>query len=222
MPQLKALIHLRGCSKFRVHLSLSLLELNIWSRGTDSFVVASPPLRFQKKEFNQGAIVITDSEEISEENTGQSKKIDSTQLDKNREFWEDFIAKCKFDHPDQDAPRRLNTNSVRLPFPSPVDWVTCYRVSSGRKRIGIFMYFDDVDEENTFNVIRENLPELQKTFPELICQHSEDYKKGKPTVSLRKEIDVSDPSTIEEQKDWLLNNIRTWVNLFRPYLKNIN
>ena len=199
--------------------TLSVLELNIWRKGEDSLVVASPPIKFHKREFSQGALLINDADEVSENNVGTTQKRDPVQTEQNRLFWDDFISSCEFDHPDQDPPRRQNVNSVRLPFPSPVGWVTCFRISSGKKRIGIFMYFDGDEAEKIFHVIQENESELQKTIPELQIGLGKDYKKGKPTVFMTKELDVTDPSTLQEQKDWLLTNIRTWVNLFRPFLK---
>ena len=61
---------------------------------------------------------------------------------------------------------------------------------------------------------------LRKTIPELQVGLGKDYKKGTPIVFMSKEIDISDPSTLKEQKDWILTNIRTWVNLFRQLLRN--
>jgi len=45
----------------------------------------------------------------------------------NREFWDSFIARVEFDHPDQPPPRHGGNNWVRMDMPGPVSHLVAYR-----------------------------------------------------------------------------------------------
>jgi hypothetical protein len=200
--------------------SLSLLEINTWSKDSGKFVVASPPLRLERKQFSPKVLFVNETEEISETNPGTSSGPSAEKIEKNKSFWNEFIEECQFDHPDQGPLRRLNINSIRVPFPAPVDWVTCYRLSSGKKRIGIFMSFTGKDGVEAYKSIEEQRSRWEEEIPGIGFLKAGDkvVKKGFPQIYVSKEMDIEDERTIDEQKRWLHENINKWVNLFRPTL----
>jgi hypothetical protein len=48
----------------------------------------------------------------------------------NRAFWDSFIARVKFDHPDQSPPRHGGNNWVKMDMPGPVSHLVAYREAS--------------------------------------------------------------------------------------------
>ena len=203
--------------------NLSLLEINVWQQGEERFVVAAPPIRLERKSFSPRYVFIDEEEEISETQSGIKKQTrDPELLNKNRAFWDDFMNRCRFDHPDQEAPRRLNVNSIRVPFLPPVNWITCYRVSSGRKRIGIFMSFREEEGRGPYFLLKEKRKEIEEQIVGIEFNDSDPvYKDDTPTISTDLDIDVTDDSTITEQTEWLHKTLNAWVNLFRPMLSGL-
>lgn len=203
--------------------SLSLVEINVWRRGEENFVIATPPLRVERRSYSPRAILVGDEEEISEETPAKTHVRDPEKQEKNRIFWTAIIEDCDFDHPDQPAPKRLNVNSIRVPFPEPAGWVTCYRIASSRKRMGIFMHLSGHDGRRVFEELERRQAEFTEEFPGLkFTADDEHYKDGKPTIYITQEIDITDDATIDQQKMWFKTNINRWVNIFRPALTAAN
>lgn len=192
---------------------LSLMEVSVWKHFSDFILVASPPVRFKQESFSVTPIQSTAGASIIDEVTSSS----SEQREKNRAFWDEFIKRASFDHPEQESPRHGGNNWVRMKFPEPAGWVTCYRTQSEFPRVGVFMTLNGERGEEVYENLMSRADELRTVLPEI---GFDEARHQAPTVFIRRAMDIADESTTALQLEWLLEYSNRFVSLLRPILED--
>lgn len=115
---------------------LALLELQVW-KGAAGEVLVVPQIPFRTEVIQQrvlidlGDRVIPLADEMmSAQDAEDLPEVDGdrvAQRAENRRFWQDFIDRTQFDHPDQPSPRHGGNNWVKIPLPTPARWLLGYR-----------------------------------------------------------------------------------------------
>lgn len=134
----------------------------------------------------------------------------------NRAFWQRFIERAQFDHPDQLPPRHGGDNWVRIPLPEPIDWLTGFRSTGAKGEVGLFLTFRDEGGQTLFDEFNNDIAGLRaESGLDLIVR----LKSSAPFYA---EIGVFKlRSTFlgdEQQLDWLCDAANRFVSLMRPRL----
>jgi hypothetical protein len=125
---------------------LSLLEIQLWMDQTGRTLVV-PNLALRTETIEQRVLLASDGAPVRLQETASGsgpsagfgaglESDQSAQRHDNRAFWQAFIGRVRFDHPNQTPPRHGGNNWVRLDLPSPAGWLTVYRMAD---RIGLFI-----------------------------------------------------------------------------------
>lgn len=125
----------------------------------------------------------------------------------NRAFWQSFIERACFDHPDQPPPRHGGNNWVKITLPSPARWVTAYRFKG---RAGLSL----VDEAGAGLIewLARDVPSLQQEFGSEPLRWHQMNDPSVPSLS------VDQPEGTTDQLAWLLDASNRLVNALRPRL----
>lgn len=115
---------------------LALLELQVW-KGETGEVLVVPQIPFRTEVLQQRVLVDLGDRVIplGDETTNGHDAEDLPELNADRvalqaasrRFWQEFIDRVKFDHPDQSPPRHGGHNWVKIPLPAPAAWLLAYR-----------------------------------------------------------------------------------------------
>jgi hypothetical protein len=207
---------------------LSLLEVQLWSDGTERVIVV-PTIQLRTEVIEQRVITAADGrpleiqdpsvgEELSanEEGIPDPRRIEQRQ--RNRAFWQRFIDEIKFDNPDQPQPRHGGNNWVRFDMPAPATWVTAYRTTN---KIGLTLLLKDSDGATLFESWSEESESLQnESGLELRFRVTPPDDGFNAAVST--EISINTCPSEEDQLEWLKSAANRLVNLFRPRLAQWN
>lgn len=204
--------------------NLSLIELPIFEDENGDILI-TPRVPFRTETITktiyfspegEHASIEDDSEEIAGANS-VGKKYDSELVKTNRKFWEEFITNCKFEHPDQSAPRHGGRNWIRIDFPSPIKWVSAYRYLAG-SYIGISARATGEEAKNIFEYLNERKTYLLGELgDDIFLTFDDDSKEMK--LGGKMDIQVEDPSTFKKQNDWFQEKLNKFSNTLRPILK---
>lgn len=199
---------------------LALVEFQRWSDGNGNTVVV-PHIPFRTQVVRQRLLVFSDGVPVGihqDETPATGNNLQPAENDPsperqasaaaNRAFWQDFIDRAAFDHPDQPPPRHGGNNWVKIPLPSPARWLTAYR---GKGRAGLFL----VEEEGSGLLARlaEDISELQTDIgTDPIRLQSVTGADGGPQFGLEEPLGHAD------QMAWLLDAANRVVAALRPRL----
>ncbi len=131
-----------------------------------------------------------------------------------RAFWEDYIARIRFDHPDQPAPRIGGVNWVRLLLPPP-GRLTAYRTY---EHAGVFMALTGEHAAERFEALQAEKATIEQEVGEALILKRDDAEPAKFTIAAQHPFDTSDATTFEQQKQWLFRTTNAFVTAFRPRL----
>lgn len=218
------LINLIRTSNFTGILAdLSLLEVAVYkNEDNDILMLPSVPARTDvetKTVLLQSdgtpAIIEEEQEVVSESRMPSS--INEKIKQKNRLFWDKFIENIKFDHPEQEKPRRGGNNWVKIPFPEPFEWVTAYR---SKDKIGVFCSVNldkNAAEVKTFFEEYEDQlkDEIGQSLRYEFITDKKDWGNGF-FISINTVFDTLDDSTINDQLAWEIRTLNAYVNTLRP------
>jgi hypothetical protein len=137
----------------------------------------------------------------------------------NRAFWDKFIQRVSFDHPDQPPPRHGGNNYARLELPGPVAGLVAYRTAAARA--GFMLKFLGVEGREAL----ESLLQDQAAVEQEIAQPVR-FEVGVGAVSeqVAREmlIEFQAPQDSAQrdgaQLTWLLRTVNSVVNALRPRL----
>jgi hypothetical protein len=134
---------------------LSLIEIQLWSSAATGQTIVLPSVTTRTQIIEQRLITnatgeplrvreilvdgITQGTSEKEAAAEIERDIDpdqAKQREKNRAFWNRFIAEARFDHPEQTTPAHGGNNWVKLKLEEPFGWLTVYRTNG---RMGIFL-----------------------------------------------------------------------------------
>ena len=194
---------------------LALVEFQRWRDGTgNQFIVPFVPVRTEI--IRQRILVddvgatlhVTTEEEMSED--GIEQAIDperATAKEANKVFWQSFIDRARFDHPDQPPARHGGNNWVKITLPSPARWITAYRLKG---RAGLYL----VEEQGSGLIERlvNDAASLQDEFGSQPLRLQALHDPSAPTIS------VDEPGDGTDQLSWLLDASNRLVNVLRPRL----
>ncbi len=198
--------------------SLSLLDVQIYrnSRG-DLFLNPTTILKtevLKRQVLIDGQGVPVETRQESEEELPDISPDAELRKQADRAFWERFIARADFDHPEQDKPRHGGRNYVRLPLPAPANSMVCYR-ARGDGVAGIFFRLQGEDGMQLFERLEQRKQDLEQA---LGVQLTFSRDAQAPTISTTQNFNIDDDSTVDEQLNWLTQTANAMVNTFRPLI----
>lgn len=197
------------------------LEVSVFDGGERSVVVSRPLHQFKTTEIVIREDLVALNRGDQETSSDRPEEIRSEKYLEDRKFWDRFISSVKFASENQMPPRHGGKNHVRIPFHESVKWITCYRLSTGRQRVGIFMVFrgkggteifERLIQSDVWNEIQGQLPGLQ------FGTRTEEF----PEIFINKEIEVSNTDTESEQLEWLTTSAQLLVDSFHPIFESID
>ena len=207
---------------------LALVEFQMWQDEASGQRLLVPQIPFKTEVLRQriitdmeGAPVLLEEEtpqEPVEENPTAWTIDQSARRIANKDFWQRYIDKAVFDHPDQPSPRHGGNNWVKIPMPQPAKHLTAYRYEGGEGGIGFSLSLYDAAMviailESDANLIREETGLSDLRF------HYRGAPEKKETVGLTRPI--SDFATEDDQIAWLVDIGNRLVNALRPRLADI-
>jgi hypothetical protein len=137
----------------------------------------------------------------------------------NRSFWQQFIDKAQFTHPDQPPPTHGGNNWVRLPLP--VTPAVAYRAlgeHGPNTRLGFYVRFSGEDGLATFEALRAQLPELEA---ELGLPLRAEWIAARNGWDIAMDAPSSLASEDAAQLQWLIAQADPLVNALRPRLAQL-
>lgn len=127
------------------------------------------------------------------------------------EAWWSEIVGMHFDDPDQPEARYFYPNHVRAPLPWPGTWITGYRVSNSRPRVGVFVSGQRSPLAELLNTLRSYKSMLEQSLPK---GTDLTFEYGPYRNHL-----LSDFASEAEQKVWLKKTMNQFVNALRPVIR---
>lgn len=170
---------------------------------------------------NGGTLNLEDNEETA--STGDNKKTVRNELGESskqaeyREWWTPVLG-TEFDDPDQEPLKLYYPNNVRTPLPMPKTWLTAYRGGGDNGQIGVHITGTPPNYSQLIEKLANQGDEILEELPEgTECrksQNSDDYifATGKSAASFETE---------EQKRQWLSETLNTYVNVFRPRIKDL-
>jgi hypothetical protein len=144
----------------------------------------------------------------------QSASTDSSRLE-NGAFWDKFIERAVFDHPDQSPPRHGGNNYVRLDLPGPVAGLVAYR--SAPATAGFFVKFEGSEGREALQALIEDQAALEQEVGQPLR-----FRVGvgdeTDRVAGELSLDFQAPeggNRDESQMSWLLSTSNALVNALR-------
>ncbi|UYN94368.1 MAG: DUF4268 domain-containing protein [Enhydrobacter sp.] len=203
---------------------LALVEFQVWSDPAGTKVVL-PSVALRTEVITHTVLVsergtplpIMDlTEAASEVETREQPQL-SGKRRAIRAFWDDVIARARFDHPDQPAPRHGGLNWIRLDVPP--DRLTAYRT---KDTAGIFLTLFGEGASGRFDVLLAEKPNLERELGFSLTMKKDEDDASKYTIAVQKPFDTNNEATYEAQKQWLLDVMNRFVSAFRPRLAQLS
>jgi hypothetical protein len=200
---------------------LALVEFQVWSDETGIKVIL-PSIALRTEIVTHTVLVsgrgeplsIVDNSEIAAEVQAIEQPELSGKRRAIRAFWDDVLARARFDHPDQPQPRHGGVNWIRLDIPPP-DRLTAYRTQG---KVGVFLTVVGEGAAQRFENLLAQKSVLEEEVGLPLTMQPDADDSAKYTISAQQPFDTNDERTNEEQKQWLLNAINRFVSAFRPRL----
>ncbi|MER8918121.1 hypothetical protein NKI32_30485 [Mesorhizobium sp. M0761] len=151
---------------------LALLEIQLWQAASGNIlVVPTVPLRTEILQQRvlvdvSGLPLQLESQEIAITLPAETMEsiVDPERGSRratNRAFWQRFIERTQFDHPDQLPPRHGGDNWVRIPLPEPIGWLTGFRSTGANGEVCLFLAFRDEDGQTLFDEFNNDIAGLR-------------------------------------------------------------
>lgn len=204
---------------------LALIEFQVWSDGGDATVVV-PSLALRTEVVTHTVLVnergsplpIVDVGEAAADVEAREQPQQIGKRKAIRAFWDDVVARVRFDHPDQPAPRHGGTNWIRLAMPPP-DGLTAYRT---KDTAGVFLTIKGEGASRRFETLLAEKPILEQETGLSLTMTQDEDDSSKYTIAAQSPFDTNDERTFEGQKQWLFRAMNAFVNAFRPRLAQMS
>lgn len=205
----------------RLAARLALVEFQVWSDATGVKVVL-PSITLRTEIVTHTVLVssrgeplsIADSSEIAAEVQAIAQPELSGRRQAVRAFWEDVVARSRFDHPDQPPPRHGGHNWIRLDMPPP-GRLTAYRT---KDEAGVFLTLSGEGASARFEMLLAEQGMLEQEIGQSLEMRADADDPSKYKIGASHPFDTSDEKIGEQQKQWLLTIMNRFVNVFRPRL----
>ncbi|MBC2834531.1 hypothetical protein [Paragemmobacter straminiformis] len=193
---------------------LALVEFQRWRDNSGrQFIV--PFIPFKTEVIRQriltddrgAALQVVNDDESSVESEAAIAPEQSAVKEANKAFWQSFIDRARFDHPDQSPPRHGGNNWVKILLPPPARWVTAFRMKG---RAGLYLV--DVPGSGLIERLVEDSASLQEDFGDEPLRLRALHDPNELTIA------VDEPDGVTDQLAWLLDASNRLVNVLRPRL----
>lgn len=202
---------------------MALVEFQLWESATEGLVII-PTIQLRTELVQHRVFVTDDGSPIAFGPPEASQDDADAIVDPDREaskstekaFWQAFIDRVQFEHPDQPKPRHGGQGWVRMQLPEPAGWMTAFRTKDGRG--GLFIRFKGEDGEL---LLAEFEAAKQVLDTELGYPLSIETKKREPfeaTVSINFDGNSRDD---DAYRAWLLEAANKTVSVLRPFLSQV-
>jgi len=211
---------------------LSLLEIGLYQSSQGSIIlVPSVPAKTETIVKTvilspDGAPISFDDDEEIQNSEGTTSRVSDEVKAANRKFWDQFIERSSFEHPDQSQPRRGGSNWAKIDFPYPYGWITAYRGATNN-RLGVFASVSDGNAEKArdFFFAREALlkEQLGEEIKLEFNTEQKDWGNGFFIAATKYDIeDIYDDASIEAQLSWLSETLNNFVNSLLPLCREFS
>jgi len=214
---------------------LSLLEISV-HQNEDEEIILSPSIPQEIETVTRTVLISTEGmpvsiedDEVTDANfANQSSSSQQPMKEETKElntlFWQKAIKEISFSHPDQEPLRRGGSNWCKALLPAPLKWITAWR---SKNQIGVFLRIDGDNIRKYQDFFTEQLELMQvEISPDIRLETPEEGTTGWSTalfVAVRKDdVDIYDPTTIEQQIEWYALHLDRFVNYVRPLVKQLS
>ena len=185
--------------------SFGLIEVALFGRQDGSILVQ--PRVIAKTQIIERTIFTTDNNQDAAQPIPVEEKISSNTNTNTREWWNPVLDQ-PFDDPDQSEPRYYHPNHIRAQLEWPGTWITAYRLTNPKPRIGVFVS-GRVDPRMQ---LREALSPYRERILHALPSGSRFDDQGLPAISQP----TSEFSNDDEQRNWIMQTLNAFVNVLRP------
>jgi len=200
---------------------VALVEFQVWSDEAGTRVVL-PSVALRTEVVTRTVLlgegnrplVLADAEDVAADVEAVAQPEASDKRAAIRAYWEDFIKRARFDHPEQPPPRIGGVNWVRLALPPP-GRLTAFR-SQGEA--GIFLTLSGEHAAARVDALQAEKAQIEQEIGEPLEFRPEDDDPTKFVIVARHPRDARDADAIEQQKQWILHTTNAFVTTFRPRL----
>lgn len=204
---------------------LALVEFQLWSDDEGTTVVV-PSLALRTEIVTHTVLVNERGNPVPIADLGEAAAdVEARELPQQngkrkaiRAFWDDVVARVRFDHPDQPAPRHGGINWIRLDMPPP-DRLTAYRT---KDKAGVFLMITGEGASRRFETLLSERSTLEQETGLSLAMGPDEDDPSKYTISAQAPFDTNDEHTYEDQKQWLFRAMNAFVNAFRPRLSRMS
>ena len=213
---------------------LSLLEIAV-HQNEDEEIILSPSVPQEIETVTRTVLISTEGMPVSIEDdevtvanlvnqsTSSQQPMKEETKELNTLFWQKAIKEISFSHPDQEPLRRGGSNWCKALLPAPLKWITAWR---SKNQIGVFLRIDGDNIRKYQDFFTEQLELMQvEISPDIYLGTPEEGTTDWATaffVSVRKDdVDIYDPTTIEQQIEWYALHLDRFVNYVRPLVKQL-
>ena len=212
--------HLNGASGLSARLAF--VEFQLWSDSDGrTLVVPAVPLRTEivqqrvvlgRDDLPMQLEAVPNSEDKADRATETDRSIDQV---RNRIFWQSFIDRVRFDHPEQSPPRHGGNNWVRLELPQPASGMTAYR---NKDSVGLYITLVGPTGARAFDDFEADLSALEEEVGTALTLTREKEIPFKGIISATRPFANLVPGEVPELRAWLVVTANRLVNTFRPRL----
>lgn len=213
---------------------LSLLEIAV-HQNEDEEIILSPSVPQEIETVTRTVLISTEGMPVSiedDEVTGANLVNQSTSSQQpmkeetkelNTLFWQKAIKEISFSHPDQEPLRRGGSNWCKALLPAPLKWITAWR---SKNQIGVFLRIDGDNIRKYQDFFTEQLELMQvEISPDIRLETPEegttDWSMAFFVAVHKDDVDIYDPTTIEQQIEWYALHLDRFVNYVRPLVKQL-
>lgn len=213
---------------------LSLLEISVYQNG-EGKILLSPSVPQEIETVTRTVLLSTEGmpvsieedetevNQLSNQTSPGQRQINEEKKELNTIFWRKAIEEIKFSHPDQDSLRRGGSNWCKALLPAPLKWITAWRSNN---QIGVFLRIDGDDIakyqvffEEQLSLMREEIsPDISLSIP---AEEGDGWSAALFLSVHSSKIAVYDPSTMENQIEWLGQHLDKFVNYLRPLVNKL-
>src|SRR6516165_656980 len=146
------------------------------------------------------------NEALSEVGSASNDKL--ARQERYRAWWKS-VTEMTFDDPDQDPPKLFWINHVRVQLPLPGIWITAYCNEHGVGKCGVFLTGRKNEVENLIEALAEQRDAIASELPP-----GTNASQGFDTIRQN-----TDFQTDDERRIWLKEVLNSYVNAFRPRIR---
>ncbi|MDX8405523.1 MAG: hypothetical protein R8K50_05155 [Mariprofundus sp.] len=206
--------------------SFGLVEVALYGLD-DGGLIVQPRTIAKSKIIERSVVIVRDgsqTEALQLDDEGQEPSVsarsgnnlgESPKQTEYREWWTPVL-ESEFDDPDQEPAKLYWPNNVRVHMPAPKTWILAYRAGGEKGQVGVCMAGSGQAYTNMMSPLIEQKDEILAELP-ADSEFRKFLKGDNYTFSTTRS--AADFDNDDAKRRWFSETLNTYVNAFRPRLK---